>query len=212
MKKIIIIFILLSSVSAFSGSAKNQVEFTFEKGSSWYHEIKAGFIKIKGTPQVALWTETTDGKFIETVYVSKKAYKWYKKGTEDRLDVLPVWQSRENSDVDAVSGATISEESSLHREISSADGKIIMFAEINNSFDYNDFYTEKGDGGTVKTGVNGQPSLIYSVEIDFGVKKQYKMNLTGHGSIGRKSGVIGTDMNRISTAKNIVRSIYVTVK
>lgn len=179
-----------------------KINIYFEKGSEWFHDIKVFLFTIKGSPQIAVWIEDGDGKFLETLYVSSKTAKWVKEGKQDRSDSLSVWSSRVKGSYDTVTGATVSEKGSVYRK-SAFSSKVVVFAEVNNSFDYNEFYTKKNSG------VNGQPSLIYSAEVDFSNKKTYNLKLVGCGSVGKSDPLINRDLSKITTAKEIIKKVMV---
>ena len=79
-------------------------------------------------------------------------------------------------------------------------------AEFNTSFDFNDFYTKKNSG------VNGQPSVIYSAKIlaDFNNESdEIKLSFEGCGSIDGSDGIVHTDVSKLTTATEIVKLIAV---
>lgn len=88
--------------------------------------------------------------------------------------------------------------------------------EINQSFDFNEYYTSDrfpDDAIYSGDGYSAQPSVIYEVIIDMNNPQSiYVMQLIGHGHHSGKDGNIYPDVGRLTTAKNIVDRILVEVK
>lgn len=83
-----------------------------------------------------------------------------------------------DTQLDAVTSATPKGGIIFNAEIE--DKEYLIKAEFNTSFDYNNFYTKKNSG------VNGQPSVIYSAKIpaDFNNESdEIKLSFDGCGSI-----------------------------
>ena len=86
------------------------------------------------------------------------------------------------------------------------DKEYVIKAEFNTSFDYNDHYTKKNSG------VNGQPSVIYSAKIPAGFNKEndeIKLSFEGCGSIDGSDGIVQSDVSKLTTATEIVKLITV---
>ena len=135
--------------------------------------------KEKKEPQFSVWLEDSDGNFIRTLYVTERAshISWMMSPKEGRPESLPVWyhaskhessktkkQDAKNAQLDAVTSATPKGGIIFNTEIE--DKEYLIKAEFNTSFDYNDFYTKKNSG------VNGQPSVIYSAKIPADFNKE----------------------------------------
>ena len=105
--------------------------------------------------------------------------------------------------LDAVTGATPKSELNLTVQIE--EGDYIIKAEFNNSFDYNDFYTKKSSG------VNGQPSVVYSAKIPANLTacQEISLDFAGTGSLTGGDGSISKNTQNLTTAKEIVNSITV---
>lgn len=175
--------------------------------------------KGKHTPQFALWLEDSEGNYLETLYVTNKASrrKWIFSPSEGRPESLPVWytaskhESKKSApktdkadelEIDAVTSATPKGGIIFNKEI--PDQACIIKAEFNASFDYNEFYTKKNSG------VNGQPSVVYSAEIPENQKEEVRLSFIGTGSIDGSDGEIHTDTEDLTTAKSIVKLTAVT--
>ncbi len=167
--------------------------------------------KQKRNPQIAVWLESTDGTYIKTLYVTKSAAlkKWIFSPKGGRPESLPVWYSASNGNVsedgfDAVTGATPKGGLVFNTEIDDGKDYVIM-AELNNSFDYNDYYTKK------TSGVNGQPSVVYSALLPANFSDEIKLNLTGCGSVDGSDGAI-QQISHLTTALELVDCIAVIKK
>ena len=87
------------------------------------------------------------------------------------------------------------------------DGKkYLIKVELNNSYDYNDFYTKKNSR------VNGQPSVIYTAVLEADFSSEVKLELSGTGSLDGKNGNINPDTNHLTTAKNITSLVAIVPK
>lgn len=189
MKKIYFLLVLLN-FNLFA----NDLNVEILKGKNWYHKIKVlGIPMIKSEPQVAIWLEDKNGNFIKTVNVSEKSAKWLKSGK--RKETLPVWMNKAKNNLDSIAGASISKQ---NYKIKTEEEKLNLYIEINNSYDYNNFFTKKNSG------VNGQPSIIYFTEVDFKNKAYKLIDLIAYSD---ENGNLIKDLSKISTAKDIIKDI-----
>jgi hypothetical protein len=189
----------------------NGTILTIEPGESWQGKMKVFlFISIKKTPQLAVWIENNQGNYISTVFVTDKSARnnWQSAPKEGRPETLPVWnhKSLNNSEqVDIVSSATPKGAVNIQIDNSSLiEGQEYnIYLEINHSFDYNDYWTERN------TGVNGQPSLIYHANFIAGVTERINLTPIGHGSIDGSNGDIVNDLETLTTALTIIKDVYI---
>lgn len=217
MKKFIsVILVLVSFAAAFA----KEISVKVTPGENW---------KEKREPQVAVWLEDEERNYIRTLYVTERAShkSWIFSPKEGRPESLPVWYgaSKDGStsdkeaaspatasapslsrSLDAVTGATPKSELSLTAQIE--EGDYIIKAEFNNSFDYNDFYTKKNSG------VNGQPSVVYSSKIpaDLAAGQEITLDFTGTGSLTGEDSAISKNTQNLTTAKKIVKAVTVKLK
>lgn len=189
MKKTLILLCLLS-FNLFS----NDLSIKIEKGEKWYHKIKIiGIPIMKAEPQIAIWLEDINGNFLKTINVSKKSENWLKEGK--RKEALPVWMNRVKNQIDNLAGASLKNQD---YNVTIEKEKVNLYIEINNSYDYNDFFTKKNSG------VNGQPSIIYFTEVDFKNKSYKDIELIAHSEINEN---YIKDLSKITSAKNIIKKI-----
>lgn len=205
-------------------------------------ELKKG--KTFQYPLFAIWAEDTNGNYIETLYISnaissstfkygKQVEKKWEPSTLRRPEALPFWSHKrgikaadglyiplhDSPDLDAVSGATPTGNFIIKTKSSFEDLEYYrILVEINQSFDWNEFYSEDkfpDDEIYSGTGKVGQPSLVYAAEINESeitspVHKVLK--LIGHGHHSGKNGILYNDLSKITTAKNIAERIILTLE
>lgn len=229
MKKFIsVILVLVSFAAAFA----KEISVKVTPGENW---------KEKREPQVAVWLEDEEGNYIRTLYVTERAShkSWIFSPKKGRPESLPVWYGASNDgsasdkesaspatasapsgskaspanpsaplsrDLDAVTGATPKSALTLTAQIE--DRACIIKAEFNNSFDYNDFYTKKNSG------VNGQPSVVYTAKIpaDLAAGQEITLEFEGTGSLSGENGEINKRAENLTTAKKIVKAVTVQLK
>lgn len=153
--------------------------------------------KEKREPQVAVWLEDADGNYIRTLYVTSRAEKrsWIFSPKDGRPESLPVWYCAFGEN--PAKGGVI-----FDAEID-GEKSYVLKAELNNSFDYNGFYTKKNSG------VNGQPSVVYGEIIPAGFTQEIRLELLGTGSLDGSDGIIHAETENLTTAQHIVSCIAV---
>ncbi len=190
-------------------------------------------------PLFAFWYEDTLENFIQTLYVARSVgtgYFQYGILVDEEWEpaalrkpaTLPVWAHRrgimaddslymptpDNPVPDAVTGATPQTNFVLKTKTNDKELRFInLFMEINQSYDWNDFYTLDIHPQDHNYKDNSQPAIVYFVMIDLkNNNKTYKMRPIGHSHIAGRDGLIYRDMENITTALSIVREVRVTVK
>ena len=195
-------------------------------------------------PLFAVWLEDSVGNYIETLYISrviasstfdygnKVGDKW-EAAVKRRPEALPYWSHQRGikavdglyvplanaGDLDGVSGATPTGNFLINSKTEiNKNNAYKVFIELNQSYDWNAFYSEDKfpeDKIYSGSGQVGQPSLIYSAEINPNdlVSTTYKlMELVGHGHYSGQDGKLYTDLSNITTAKNIADRIILKVE
>jgi len=187
-------------------------ELALVPGPAYRHSVGFLFIKLTMYPQVACWVETPDGRYVDTIYVTGKGAKkkFYGAPSAGRPEALPVWSHARGAaslHADAVSGATPagSVQAVSPAAGAFAPGRYVVKLEVNGSYDYNDRYTR------ANSGVNGQPSLVYSVQIHVG-KGDESADLVpvGTGSVDGSNGSITPGLEGLTTALEILSSARIT--
>ena len=169
-----------------------------------------GIMPVKLVPQMALWIETADGGFRETIYSTRRNSENDWRGADERSEALPVYNGRRGN-LDALGSASPKGKGiiSLNGEVAIPPGKYVFYGEVNKSFDYNDSYPE-GD-----TGVNGQPSLVYRGGIEFtGDREVYRVVLSpvGTGSVDGSNGAITPGTAGLTTGLEILKSVELVLE
>lgn len=217
MKKIFVaVFAVLIFQQVWTEENKNvltvQISAVIAPGSEW---------KGKFPPQFALWIQNENGKFCRTIFATKKASKnkWIFAPKDGRPESLPVWYHsckkryilESENEIDAVTSATPKGSFEIARKIQLAEGeKYFVYAEVNKSFDYNEFYPENAEKNSAEySGVNGQPSAVYRAELSF-ENPDAELELFGTGSLDGKSGLVEDKTETLTTAKNLVEKIVVS--
>ncbi len=169
-----------------------QISVRFEAGAHYKHPLKINrIITIKTTPQIAVWIEDTDGLYIDTLYVTKRAGTQAWRTSPDlpaesirRPESLPLWShkrgvvypdglfmpTRDNPLTDAVTAASPKGDFHLTTKTPQDLLKFVVLAEINNSADFNDAYPADAQPGTPSysggSWGSGQPSVVYAATVD----------------------------------------------
>ena len=168
--------------------------------------VNPGEAYSKRAPQIAVWVEDSDGTYVGTLFVTKKASgnKWIGSPKDGRPESLPDWYKSKGQnpaekiskdEVDATTSATPKKGIVISKDLELEKGKTYVFkCQANQSFDYNEYYTKKNSG------VDGQPAVLYAGEmIPDGTEKEIKLEFSG-------------SREKLTTADKIIESIYVVVK
>ena len=149
-------------------------------------------------PQIAVWTEDSDGQYLRTLYVTPKAHNIH------RHAALPVWEHRTTDRADAVTSATPLSDSRITSDIGDAAS---IFVEVNLSCDYNAYYRPHldPDEAGYNTDYAGQPSLIFTGAVVPG--ESVTLKPVGHGAPDGADGAIDTDLSHMSSAMEILEEI-----
>lgn len=204
-------------------------------------ELKKG--KAFQYPLFAIWAEDSIGNYIETLYISRvissSTFDYGKKVNDSwepaiirRPEALPVWSHKRGiqasdglfiplnkaTDLDAVSGATPTNNFIIKSRSNFKNlNNYRVLIEINQSYDWNEYYTkEKFPDDKIYSGSGqvGQPSLIYFAEFkksELEAPTHKIMKLMGHGHYSGKDGKLYKDISQITTAKNIAERIILTL-
>jgi hypothetical protein len=214
-------------IQAFLGDQSVQLNLQFNKGK--YHNH----------PTFAIWIEEPDGKFVRTLFVTKSlATGFYNHGDAGngtwltvpgeakRPAALPVWLHKrekmksdqallpdpKNPLPDAITGATPSGSFEFVPKTDLPE-KFRLFVELNQAWDWNEFWTNNLYPGDKDYHTSAQPSLIYTVDVDMKNKMdEYYLNPIGHGHYSGKDGKLYTNISTFTTAFRIFDSIVLKVQ
>jgi hypothetical protein len=189
-------------------------------------------------PMMAAWIEDLDGNYIQTIYVNESVAKGYfdyavpgrgkwEAGYTVRPASLPVWShsrgvqsdeghfmpTNENPIPDAYTSATPKSSFLLETKTDEVfTGKVKVFFEINQSWDWNDHWTNNKFPEDEEYKSSAQPSVVYSATIETNKPGIYELTAAGHGHPSGSDGKINPDISTLSTALEIVSSVTVEVK
>lgn len=214
---------LISSNQMGSGQ---ELQIEFKRGESHNH------------PLMAVWAEDLGGNYIQTLFVAKSlgtgifehgdpsTGKWLP-GEIRRPAALPVWSHKrgvkeldglyvpttQTPVPDAYSGATPQKSFSLDTRLDKpGPEKFYIYFEINQTWDWNDYWHNNKYPDNDHYKASCQPSLVYRALVDMedGIDN-YTLQLVGRGHHAGENGEIYDDLETMTTALNIAREIKVNV-
>ena len=187
---------------------------------------------------MAVWLEDEQGGYIQTMFVPKTiatgifkygsdaSGKWVE-AAKRAPQTLPYWSHKrgiaasdglympepENPVADAYSGATPTTSFTLATR---ADGPLpakfrVMF-EINQNWDWNEYWTNDKYPGDKNYLNSAQPAVVYESMVDQkDLQDRYIMRPIGHSHPSGQTGELFTDLSTLTTALQIADSIVVRV-
>lgn len=196
--------------------------------------------KFHNHPLMALWAEDLNGNYLETFFVAKSigtgvfdkvsggGGKWLP-GPVRRPAALPYWAfkrgvkeadglyvpSSQTAIPDAIAGATPKSNFRLIAKPTLPNFPKVfnLLFEINQSWDWNQYWTNSMFLDEPEYRTSSQPSLVLSVRVNLDkTDKVLYLNPIGHGHYSGKSGELFTDLSTLTTALEIAKKITVTVK
>jgi len=203
-----------------------EIEVRFYGGPSLYY------------PLMAVWLEDEQGGYIQTLFVPKAiATGVFKYGSNDTgkwveaakraPQTLPYWSHKrgirapdglfmpdpENPVADAYSGATPTTSFVLKTNADKAlPGKFRVMFEVNQNWDWNEYWTNDKYPDDRNYLNNAQPSLVYEGIVDMNdLRSSYVMRPAGHGHPTGATGELFTDLSTMTTALQIADSIVVRI-
>jgi hypothetical protein len=207
------------------GNKGPSLTIAVDRGTAWMHPVKFGFMKVKITPQIALWIQDTAGALVENIFVTrcfaKQEWRMAKFPPDScgRDMCMPYWLGRlravnqkaptKNAPLpDAVTGATPTGSFAVTTRLWTALRTFDVCLELNKSYDFNEQYTEK----TKPNPYNGQPAVVYKtrVNLDDTAVSSFDFIYAGHsGSVGSDSALY-ENKEGITTALDIIKQATVT--
>ncbi|OIP82680.1 MAG: hypothetical protein AUK44_07125 [Porphyromonadaceae bacterium CG2_30_38_12] len=207
-----------------SGTA---LQLKFEKGTAHNH------------PLFAVWLADDQGKYIQTLYVSETIGKGiFKRGSRStgrwmpgeiqRPATLPYWffqrnvrnekgtllPTPTNPVVDAYTGATPQASFFLNLKTEKPlDGRYQIMMEINQSWDWNEYWYNDKFPGDKDYKTSSQPALVYSATIKSDNKGiEIKLKPIGHSHYSGKDGSLNADVSTLTTALQIAKNMTVKIQ
>ena len=190
-------------------------------------------------PLMAIWVETPDGKFVQTLFVAESIGKgvfqhgdasrgFWEPGEIQRPAALPYWSHKRgiinkdglylptptNPVPDAYTGPTPGRSFILQTRLDEPDlKKFILLFEINQTWDWNEYWTNNKFPDDEEYKTSCQPALVYSVSIDLDNPQDfYGMKVIGRSHHSGANGDLYTDLETLSTALHIAEDIIVRIK
>ena len=189
-------------------------------------------------PLMAIWVEDESGRFIQTLYVAQSIGKgifqhgdasrgFWMPGEIRRPAALPYWSHRRgikaddglyvpsptNPIPDAYTGPTPGKSFLLHTRLN--DEKLVKFHvlfEINQTWDWNEFWTNNKYPEDEQYKTSCQPALVYSTFIDLNnLKDEYDMRIIGRSHHAGANGNLYEDLQTLTTALHIADQIIVRI-
>lgn len=241
MKRYLILLIIFPLVLFACKDAKVAEEYVTNLETNKGEEgttVEIHFLKGKyhNHPTFSVWVEDLEGKYIETLYVTKYLgtgifghaslgdRQWdTKPGPAKRPSTLPYWLHKRNikSDdktylptpdkpvPDAITAATPKGDFVLKSIVKSKlPEKFVLLLEINQPFDWNEYWNNTKFEGEFDYYYSSQPAIVYSVIIDQSKKDaEYYLNPVGHSHYSGYDGELYTDLSTLTTAKEIAHKI-----
>ena len=189
-------------------------------------------------PLMAIWIETMDGSFVQTLYVAESIGKgvfqhgdpsrgFWMPGEIQRPAALPYWSHRrgirsENglylptptSPVpDAYTGPTPGQSFILNTRLDEAGlKKFNVLFEINQTWDWNEYWTNNKYPDDEEYKTSCQPALVYRATIDLeNPQEDYEMKIIGRSHHSGASGELYTDLETFTTALHIADGIIIRI-
>lgn len=209
-----------------SSETEQSIRVTIEEGEEYHHKLKVlPLIRVKSPPQLAIWTETPGGEFIETLYVTGRSgeQSWRSAPLDStpaemirRPEALPVWRHRSSGEeIDGRTAATPKGGYDVIAASPEPGSRVRLFLEVNHSTDFNDRYPEDAeeDSPFYSGGAwgSGQPSLVYSGVLD-SERATVPLELLGHGSPDGSDGEIRRTLDGVTTAQSILKEVNATIQ
>lgn len=190
-------------------------------------------------PLMAIWVETPEGQFVQTLYVSESIGKgvfqhgdasrgFWQPGEIQRPAALPYWSHKRGiineyglylptpvSPVpDAYTGPTPPRSFILNTRLDEPGlTRFNLLFEINQTWDWNEYWTNNKFPEDEAYKSSCQPALVYSVSIDLEHPVEiYSMKIIGRSHHSGADGKLYTDLETMTTALHIAKEIRVRIR
>ena len=198
----------------------------FTKGKSFNH------------PLMAIWLEDTAGNYIETLYVAEsigngifrhgdQSTGHWAPGPVRRPAALPYWGHKrgirapdgyflptpDDPAPDAITGPTPQGNFILDtRSPISLPRSFKVMLELNQPWDWNEYWTNNKFPGDEQYKTSSQPALVYQAIVDLdGLETEFVMVPVGHSHYSGLDGKLYPDLGSLTTALHIADKITVRV-
>jgi len=189
-------------------------------------------------PLMAIWVESESGEFIQTLYVAESIGKgifqhgdaskgFWMPGEIRRPAALPRWSHQrgikaedglylptpQNPIADAYTGPTPDKSFILHTQLNEPmTGKFRVLFEINQTWDWNEYWTNNKYPEDDEYKTSCQPALVYMAIIDPNdPEDDYTMNIIGRSHFSGADGELYSDLETMTTALHIAEDIVIRI-
>jgi len=215
---------LKENLAANSQGTGTAVTLEFSRGKAHNH------------PSFVLWAEDMDGKYLQTLFITRAvgtsiydhgdpSSGHWTPGEIRRPASLPYWAHKRgvkekdglyvptiaNPIADAYSGATPPGNFILvTRFDGDAPRKFRILFEINQTWDWNEYWTNNKHPDDAEYKTSCQPAVVYMAEVDLddGVSS-YTLEVAGHSHYAGRTGELFTDLGTLTTSKQIVSNLSI---
>lgn len=229
--------VLFFSIITVSGQKKNKEAFTVfdygkgNQGTTLTLKFQKG--KQHNHPLFAVWLADASGKYLQTLYVSESIGKGYYKhttrnagkwmpGENYRPATLPYWAhqrniknekggylpTKTNAIPDAYTGATPDASFILNLTTENRlSGNYQLFLEVNQSWDWNEYWTNDKYPGDKEYKTSSQPALVYQAKFNSSDTGEIILKPIGHSHYAGSDGSLNPDLSTLTTALQIAAKI-----
>jgi len=206
-------------------NSEKKMKLTLIKGESFNH------------PTFVVWIEDMDQNYMKTIFITQSYSSgifgyhmqgdsiWLPKaGASYQPAALPYWTHRkglianqfsvptpDHPYVDAYTGATPTDNFQFVTAANSKKKQYRILLEVNQTWDWDNYWSNDKYPGNDAYKHSAQPSVIYATTINEDDDIFY-LNPIGHGDPTGETGKLFTNMTTLSTAKQIFKSLFVTIK
>jgi len=190
-------------------------------------------------PLMAIWVEDANGNYLQTLYVAESIGKgvfrhgdasrgFWKPGEIQRPAALPRWAHQRgilsdkghyiptptNPVPDAYTGPTPAQSFVLHTRLDEPGiRQFRVLFEINQTWDWNEFWTNNKYPEDEEYISSCQPAVVYYTSIDLDhPQEEYVMEVLGRSHHSGASGELFNDLETLTTALHIAEEIVVKVR
>ena len=238
---IVFTILLLTTACKTTRVPENEVPYSFTMNSrATGPQLQVEYMRgeAHNHPLMAVWIEDENGKYIQTLFVAESigkgvfghgdasTGKWLP-GEIRRPAALPVWShsrgvleedgyyipTSKTPIADTYTGATPMKSFILDTRLDTpGPEKFYVMFEINQTWDWNEYWTNNKFPDNEAYKSSCQPSLIYKALVDLNSDaNEYTLEVVGRGHYAGEDGNIYTDLETMTTALNITREVKVRV-
>lgn len=197
-------------------------ELVFKQGRSHNH------------PLMVAWIEDMEGNYLQTIYIAESIGKGVFKhgdpstgrwmpGPVRRPAALPYWghqrgiraadgyylPAQDDPMPDGVTGPTPKANFVIHAKVPQENMRQFrVLFEVNQSWDWNEYWTNDKFPGDKQYMSSSQPALVYEAVVDIDSSmNEFELQPIGHSHWAGRNGKLYEDLSTITTALEITKSV-----